>query len=81
MRGGFAGRMPGGGGQGGRSGGRGGVGGLLNTSAPGSDLTTLLRNGSSGYTWTAATVGSNPAASYQLAADVPVMAIGGFNAG
>jgi hypothetical protein len=42
-------------------------------------LTSLLRNGSSGFTWVAATVGSNPAAGYQLAAGAPVMAVGGFN--
>ncbi len=31
------------------------------------------------YTWAAATVGSNSAASYQLATGDPVMAIGGYN--
>lgn len=31
------------------------------------------------YTWAAATVGSNSAATYQLATDDPVMAIGGYN--
>lgn len=31
------------------------------------------------FTWAAAVVGSNNAAGYQLAADVPVMAVGGFN--
>ncbi|HVW45238.1 MAG TPA: glycosyltransferase family 39 protein [Amycolatopsis sp.] len=72
MRGGFGGGMPGGG----RGG---GPGSLLGTSTPSAELTTLLRTGSNGYTWAAATVGSNPAASYQLAAGVPVMAVGGFN--
>ncbi|NKQ56915.1 glycosyltransferase family 39 protein [Amycolatopsis sp. K13G38] len=83
--GGFGGGMPGGapgGGQGGFPGGGGrggGIGSLLTTSTPSEALTSLLRTTSAGYTWAAATVGSNPAASYQLAADVPVMAVGGFN--
>ncbi|ONH22429.1 hypothetical protein BL253_35630 [Pseudofrankia asymbiotica] len=42
-------------------------------------LVALLRQNSSVYTWAAAAVGSNNAAGYQLAADEPVMAIGGFN--
>ncbi|TNC24355.1 ArnT family glycosyltransferase [Amycolatopsis alkalitolerans] len=67
------GTVPGGGGM------RGGIGGLLGTSAPGQDLVSMLRTDSDAYTWAVATVGSNPAASYQLAADVPVMAVGGFN--
>ena len=44
-----------------------------------SALTTLLRNGASGYRWTAATVSSDGAAPLQLASGEPVMAIGGFN--
>jgi 4-amino-4-deoxy-L-arabinose transferase-like glycosyltransferase len=82
-------RQPGGGGgvgQGlarggmGRGGmGRGGMGGLLNAGTPAAELTALLKNGASGYTWAAATVGSNNAASYQLASGQPVMAVGGFN--
>jgi 4-amino-4-deoxy-L-arabinose transferase-like glycosyltransferase len=71
-----------GGGAGGRP--RGGMGGgiasLLTTSTPGPALVSLLQNGSGAYTWAAATVGSNPAAGYQLASGVPVMAVGGFNA-
>lgn len=66
-----------GGGPGGGTGG--GIGSLLGTSTPGQALVSLLRKDSSAYTWAAATVGSNPAASYQLAADAPVMAVGGFN--
>ncbi len=31
------------------------------------------------YTWVAAAVGSNNAAGYQLATELPVMALGGFN--
>ncbi|WP_344217758.1 glycosyltransferase family 39 protein [Nonomuraea bangladeshensis] len=66
---------PGGVGPGGR--GRGGGGGLLDAGAPSAELTALLKAG--GYTWTAATVGSNNAAGYQLATGLPVMAVGGFN--
>ncbi|KAA9153619.1 glycosyltransferase family 39 protein [Amycolatopsis acidicola] len=65
------------GGQGGGPGG--GMGSLLNTTTPSDALVALLQKDSESYTWAAATVGSNPAASYQLAADVPVMAVGGFN--
>jgi 4-amino-4-deoxy-L-arabinose transferase-like glycosyltransferase len=43
-----------------------------------SALVTLLERGSSGYTWVAATTGSQTAATYQLATQSPVMAIGGF---
>jgi 4-amino-4-deoxy-L-arabinose transferase-like glycosyltransferase len=55
------------------------MGGLLNGSAPSSELTSLLSQNNSAYTWVAATVGSNNAAGYQLATGAPVMAIGGFN--
>jgi 4-amino-4-deoxy-L-arabinose transferase-like glycosyltransferase len=58
----------------------GGMGSLLTTGAPSAELVSLLQQDSGAYTWAAATVGSNPAASYQLASGVPVMAIGGFNA-
>jgi 4-amino-4-deoxy-L-arabinose transferase-like glycosyltransferase len=69
-----------GGGFGMGGGGRGGgIGSLLNTTTPGTELTSLLRQDSGSYTWVGATVGSNPAAGYQLAADAPVMAVGGFN--
>ncbi|MFI9456827.1 ArnT family glycosyltransferase [Amycolatopsis sp. NPDC052450] len=54
-------------------------GGLLGTSLPGENLAGLLRQGSENYTWTAATVGSNNAAGYQLGGGAPVMAVGGFN--
>jgi 4-amino-4-deoxy-L-arabinose transferase-like glycosyltransferase len=57
----------------------GGLGGLLNGSTPSAALTSLLKHGSTGYTWVAATVGANTAAGYQLATGSPVMAIGGFN--
>ncbi|WP_432845888.1 glycosyltransferase family 39 protein [Amycolatopsis sp. CA-161197] len=64
------------GGPGGR-GGTGGAGGLLGTATPGPNLTALLET--PGHTWTAATVGSNNAAGYQLAGGLPVLAVGGFN--
>jgi 4-amino-4-deoxy-L-arabinose transferase-like glycosyltransferase len=54
----------------------GGLGG--NTQVSGA-LTTLLTAGSAGYTWAAATVGSESAAPLQLATGKPVLAIGGFN--
>jgi 4-amino-4-deoxy-L-arabinose transferase-like glycosyltransferase len=56
-----------------------GMGGLLNAGAPSAELTALLKNAASAYTWAAATVGSNNAAGYQLAIGQPVMAVGGFN--
>ena len=74
---------PGGfGGQGdgrGGPGGNGGLGGLLDASTPSSELVTLLQTDADQYTWVAAAVGANSAAGVQLAADEPVMAIGGFN--
>ncbi|WP_240777933.1 ArnT family glycosyltransferase [Nonomuraea basaltis] len=69
-----------GGGVTGRGGmGRGGMGGLLNAGTPAAELTALLKDDTSTYTWVAATVGSNNAAGYQLAGGWPVMAVGGFN--
>jgi 4-amino-4-deoxy-L-arabinose transferase-like glycosyltransferase len=64
--------------------GRGGPGGhgimaLLEGVTPPSGVTELFRASASGHTWVAATVGSEVAASYQLAAGAPVMAVGGFN--
>lgn len=89
--GGFGGGMPGGmpaaargatgqappGGTGGP--GAGGVGGLLSGSESTTGITALLQQDADLYTWTAATVGSNSAAGYQLASEEPVMSIGGFN--
>ncbi|MEO9239447.1 MAG: glycosyltransferase family 39 protein, partial [Jatrophihabitantaceae bacterium] len=60
-------------------GGRGGAGGLLDASTPSAALVTALKADSSKYTWVAAAVGSNTAAGYQLATQLPVMAVGGFN--
>jgi 4-amino-4-deoxy-L-arabinose transferase-like glycosyltransferase len=60
-------------------GGGGGIGGLLNGATVSSAMKSLLLKNASAYTWVAATVGSQNAASYQLATGEPVMAIGGFN--
>ncbi|MEU6040435.1 glycosyltransferase family 39 protein [Actinomadura sp. NPDC047616] len=54
-------------------------GGLLNSPTPSADLVALLKANAGSYRWTAATVGSNNAAGYQLATGTPVMAVGGFN--
>jgi 4-amino-4-deoxy-L-arabinose transferase-like glycosyltransferase len=69
------GRFPGG--FGGR--GFGGGGGLGGNTQVSSALAALLTTGSAGYTWAAATVGSESAAPLQLATGKPVLAIGGFN--
>lgn len=66
-------------GTGGMTRGGAGMGGLLNGAEVSSAISTLLTTDASKYTWVAATVGSQNAASYQLATDEPVMAIGGFN--
>ena len=57
----------------------GGAGGLLEGSSPSAELTTLLQQDATSYTWAAAAVGANSAAGYQLATELPVMPIGGFN--
>ena len=88
--GGFPGGMPGGrvtfggtpGGNGvgnGAGAGNGGVGGLLNGSTSTAELTAMLQADADSWTWSAAVVGANSAAGYQLASGEPVMAIGGFN--
>jgi hypothetical protein len=59
--------------------GAGGLGGLLDASQPSSDLVAALKQNASQYRWVAATIGSNNAAGLQLAANEPVMSIGGFN--
>jgi 4-amino-4-deoxy-L-arabinose transferase-like glycosyltransferase len=66
---------------GGRSGpgGAGGPGGLGGSTTVSSALTRLLEQHSGAYTWAAATVGSESAAPLQLATDLPIMSIGGFN--
>ncbi|MET9112875.1 glycosyltransferase family 39 protein [Streptomyces longwoodensis] len=85
--GGFGGALPGQGGgqtqQGGPTGegagGGGGVGGLLNGASVTAEAEKLLETNAGRYTWAAAAIGSQNAASYQLATGEPVMAIGGFN--
>ncbi|MFD5650927.1 ArnT family glycosyltransferase [Streptomyces sp. NPDC127039] len=67
-------------GEGGRMGaGGGGMGGLLNGAEVGSEAKKLLETDADAYTWAAAAIGSQNAASYQLGTGAPVMAIGGFN--
>ncbi|MFJ5077080.1 ArnT family glycosyltransferase [Streptomyces sp. NPDC088553] len=60
-------------------GGGGGMGGLLNGASVGTEAKSALLKDADAYTWVAATVGAQNAASYQLATEKPVMAIGGFN--
>ncbi|MCX4485857.1 glycosyltransferase family 39 protein [Streptomyces anulatus] len=66
-------------GEGMRGGGGGGMGGLLNGASVDAETKALLEKGADDYTWVAAAVGAQNAASYQLATGDPVMAIGGFN--
>ncbi|MGX1368933.1 4-amino-4-deoxy-L-arabinose transferase-like glycosyltransferase [Streptomyces canus] len=66
-------------GDGGAMGGGGGVGGLLNGASVTSEAKKLLETDASEYTWAAAAIGAQNAASYQLATGEAVMAIGGFN--
>ncbi|MFF8986885.1 ArnT family glycosyltransferase [Streptomyces globisporus] len=63
----------------GGGGGGGGMGGLLNGQTVDAEAKALLTKGADDYTWVAAAVGAQNAASYQLATGDPVMAIGGFN--
>ncbi|WP_243182178.1 ArnT family glycosyltransferase [Arthrobacter humicola] len=56
-----------------------GMGGLLGASTPSAALVAALQTDAGTYTWAAAVVGSNNAAGYQLATQLPVMAVGGFN--
>ncbi|HET7762305.1 MAG TPA: glycosyltransferase family 39 protein [Phycicoccus sp.] len=55
------------------------TGGLLEAATPGSAVVRALRTDADRYTWVAAVVGSNNAAGLQLATELPVLAIGGFN--
>ncbi|WP_320784772.1 glycosyltransferase family 39 protein [Streptomyces sp. CRN 30] len=71
---------PGGGESGGPGGGGGGgMGGLLNGADVDSEAKELLETDADRYTWAAAAIGAQNAASYQLATGSPVMAVGGFN--
>lgn len=76
-------QRPGGttGGTGGGTGtqGGGGMGGLLNSTTPSTEVVAALQANASKYTWVAAAIGSQNAAGLQLATQLPVMAIGGFN--
>jgi 4-amino-4-deoxy-L-arabinose transferase-like glycosyltransferase len=58
---------------------RGGMGGLLDAAQVGSKTAALLEQDASSYTWVAAAIGANTAAGYQLATELPVMPLGGFN--
>ncbi|MFJ9686987.1 glycosyltransferase family 39 protein [Streptomyces bacillaris] len=60
-------------------GGGGGMGGLLNGASVSAEAKALLAKDADDYTWAAAAIGAQNAASYQLATGEPVMAIGGFN--
>jgi hypothetical protein len=63
----------------GPGGGQGGPGGLLDAAEPSEEVQQLLSEGAEDFDWVAATVGANNAAGYQLATELPVMPIGGFN--
>jgi 4-amino-4-deoxy-L-arabinose transferase-like glycosyltransferase len=60
-------------------GGGGVTGGLLSAAEVSDDVAATLAEDASSYTWAAAAVGSNRAAGYQLATELPVMPLGGFN--
>ncbi len=55
------------------------LGGLLNGQQVSPKAKAALRENAANYTWAAAAIGSQNAASYQLATQLPVMPIGGFN--
>lgn len=55
------------------------MGGLLGGATVAAETRAALVQDAEHYTWVAAAVGSQTAASYQLATGYPVMAIGGFN--
>ncbi|MEV6556433.1 glycosyltransferase family 39 protein [Nocardia sp. NPDC051756] len=57
----------------------GGAGGLLGASKPSDRVVALLEQNGAAYTWVAAATGSNSAAGFQLATELPVMPVGGFN--
>ena len=57
----------------------GGMGGLLDAGSVSDEVAAALAENASSYTWVAAAVGSNNAAGYQLATQLPVMPVGGFN--
>jgi hypothetical protein len=55
------------------------MGGLLGAQSVSSATAAALEQNASSYTWAAAAVGANNAAGFQLATQLPVMPIGGFN--
>ncbi|MFJ8696948.1 glycosyltransferase family 39 protein [Streptomyces roseolilacinus] len=57
----------------------GGMGGLLGGTTVSAEVEAKLRENADAYTWVAAAIGSQNAASHQLATEKPVMPIGGFN--
>jgi len=74
--------MPGAGGMPGGGPGRvgpGPAGGLLDATAPSTEVVAALSADAGSYRWVAAAVGSQNAAGLQLGTGLPVMAIGGFN--
>ena len=73
------GTAPGGMPNGAPGGGAGGMGGLLDASTPSTEVVAALSADPGSYTWVAAAIGSQNAAGLQLATELPVMAIGGFN--
>lgn len=54
-------------------------GGMLGGGTANEEIVARLTADAESFSWAAATTGSQSAATYQLAAGVPVMAIGGFN--
>jgi 4-amino-4-deoxy-L-arabinose transferase-like glycosyltransferase len=53
--------------------------GLLKGQSVSAEVESTLKKDADDYTWAAAAIGAQNAASYQLATGKPVMAIGGFN--
>ena len=64
---------------GGTTGGTGAPGGLGGASSVSDAMITALARDASDFTWVAATVSANNAASIELATQLPVMSLGGFN--
>ncbi|MQY26385.1 ArnT family glycosyltransferase [Nocardia aurantia] len=56
------------------------MGGMFGSDKASAQVVAALTANAGDYTWVAAAVGSNNAATYQLATRDPVMAIGGYNA-
>ena len=52
---------------------------LLDGGKTSTEVVSLLKENADSYTWVAATIGSQSAAGYQLAANAAVMPIGGYN--